>query len=123
MFEQQQTVSDQTAQLAKLGSAPGAISHRGYIWIGDSSGGRWVRVQLASLQTGQPITEPLDQLRVGTEYKALGNVIVRDDLPPNNADYFRARKSLGTVPRGSIIKLFRQAGTSSSSASRRSPSG
>jgi hypothetical protein len=105
VFARQQTVSDQVAQITKFSSATGASPKQGYIWIGDFGDGRWDRAELGSVQTGQPVAEPPDQLRVGTEYKVLRNAIVRDDLPENNADYFRARKTIGTVSRGTRVRL------------------
>ena len=105
VFAAQQTVSDQTAEIAKIGSGSGASPKKGFVWIGDFGAGRWDRAELASLQTGQPVTDAPDQLRVGTEYRALSNMIVREGLPASDADYFRGRKSLGTIPRGTKLRL------------------
>lgn len=106
VFEAAQTVSDQTAQLAALpkASAAGTGASGGFIWIGDYQNG-WRRVKLAEPDKGQPITAPPDQLLAGTEYKVLGNMVVRGGLPGNDAQYFQGQKSLGTLPRGTKIRL------------------
>jgi hypothetical protein len=105
IFEATQTVSDQTAQVAKLTSDQGEGGKpKGFIWIGNYKGG-WSRAQLKNPTTGQPITEAPERLRPGTEYELLGNMVVRDGLPSNDADYFRSRKSLGVLPRGTKVRL------------------
>jgi hypothetical protein len=106
IFEAAQTVSDQTAQLANLTQAPasGSGPTGGFIWIGDYGNG-WSRAKLAAVDKGQPITAPPDQLQPGTEYKVLGNMVVRDGLPANDPQYFQGRRSLGTLPRGTKIRL------------------
>jgi hypothetical protein len=100
IFEATQTVSDQTAQLASLSTVKqtSGTSQRGFLWIGDYSN-KWDRARLGSLDTGQPITLPPDKLQPGTEYKVLGNMVVRDGLPPNDQDYFRSREIVGTITR------------------------
>ncbi|WP_432723978.1 hypothetical protein R0381_000682 [Jeongeupia wiesaeckerbachi] len=108
VFQAAQTVSDQTAQLATLSTplVPDAPKQRGFIWIGDYQS-QWNKPMLAPLGTGQPVSVPPEQLGAGTEYLTLGNMVVRDGLPSNDADYFRARKSLGVVPRGTKVRLIR----------------
>lgn len=108
IFAATQTVSDQTAQLAKLTSdqAAGSSKQKGFIWIGDYKT-TWSNVKLGSLATGQAITEPPEKLLPGTEYILLGNMVVRDGLPSNDTEYFRGRKSLGVLPRGTKVRLVR----------------
>lgn len=108
IFAATQTVSDQTAQLAKLSSvqAAGSPKQKGLIWIGDYKNG-WSRVLLSAIDTGKQIVVPPDKLLSGTEYSVLGNMVVRDGLPSNDADYFRGRKSLGVIPRGTKVRLVR----------------
>jgi hypothetical protein len=108
IFAATQTVSDQTAQLAKLTSdqPSGAVKQKGFIWIGDYKNG-WNSVKLGNTATGQAVTDPPQKLLPGTEYSVLGNMVVRDGLPSNDADYFRSRKSLGVVPRGTRVRLVR----------------
>jgi hypothetical protein len=108
IFAATQTVSDQTTQLAKITSDQPASNgkQKGFIWIGDYQAG-WRNVNLSNPATGQPITEPPGKLVPGTEYSLLGNMVVRDGLPSNDTDYFRGRKSLGVLPRGTKIRLIR----------------
>jgi hypothetical protein len=108
VFEATQTVSDQTAQLAKLSSdqPAGTSKQKGYIWIGDYKNG-WNRVKLGAVDTGQPIAGSPEKLLPGTEYSVLGNMVVRDGLPSNDADYFGGRKSLGVIPRGTKVRLVK----------------
>lgn len=105
VFEAAQTVSDQTAQVASIGTkGAGASLQQGYIWIGNYKN-TWSPVKLAMVATGQPVTVPPDKLLPGTEYLVLGNMVVRDGRPENDARYFEGRRSLGTVTRGSRIRL------------------
>ncbi len=108
IFEATQTVSDQTAQLANLSSeqTAGAPKQKGFIWIGDYKNG-WSRVLLGAIDTGKEIANPPEKLLSGTEYSVLGNVVVRDGLPSNDTNYFRGRKSLGVIPRGTKVRLVR----------------
>ncbi|OZG72656.1 hypothetical protein BTA51_14090 [Hahella sp. CCB-MM4] len=46
-------------------------------------------------------------MQPGTEYRVLGNMVGRDGLPPQiPKKYYRARTSLGIVPRGSVVTLL-----------------
>jgi hypothetical protein len=108
VFEATQTVSDQTAQFAKLptGQMTEGPKPKGFIWVGDYENG-WDRVKLGTVDTGQPITAAPTKLLPGTEYRVLANMVVRDGLPSNDAEYFRSRKSLGIVSRGTKVRLVR----------------
>lgn len=105
-FEAAQTVSDQTAKLGKFSplSAETGSQRRGFIWIGDYKD-KWDRPMLAALDTGQPITLTPEKILRGTEYRVLSNIVVRDGLPQNDSEYFRARKSLGVIPEGTKIRI------------------
>ena len=107
-FTAAQTVSDATAEIARLRdtSAPGEV--RGYIWIGNFDR-QWAPAKLAQIETGQPITGPPEQVVVGNRYRVLGNMAMRDGLPANDADYFRARASVGVIPRGTTVAVVRPA--------------
>ena len=109
-FSASQIVSDATATIANLRpkiEGKDIAKVIGYIWIGNFEN-KWGKTTLAKLDTGQPISLSPMQMQIGTEYKVLGNMVVRDGLPPNNAEYYRARKSLGVVPRGSIISILKK---------------
>ncbi|RZI86782.1 MAG: hypothetical protein EOP38_00350 [Rubrivivax sp.] len=107
IFEASQTVSNQTAQVAKLPSDQGVDSQksRGYIWIGDYKGA-WTRVKLAPVNANEPITYGPGQILPGSDFKVLGNMVVREGLPPNNVDYYQSRKSLGIIPAGSKVRIL-----------------
>jgi hypothetical protein len=107
LFEASQTVSNQTAQVAKLQADPGTDSpkSKGYIWIGDY-GNDWARVKLAPVDSNDPIKVAPAQIVAGSEYKVLGNMVVRESLPPNNADYYRSLKSLGIIPVGTKVRIL-----------------
>lgn len=103
-----QTVSDQTAALANVAreQAPSALEVRkGYIWIGDFSNGTWGKTMLGSGPSDTPVKGPPQNLALSAAYTTLGNMVVRDGLPSNDAEYFRARASLGVIPRGASIRL------------------
>lgn len=95
-----QTVPDQSAQFSKISNA----SRQGYIFIGNYDNG-WSSVKLGALDNGQPIKISPEELKPGTTYQVLGNMVVRDGLPENDSQYYQARSSIGTVPRGSKIRL------------------
>ena len=108
LFAASQTVSDQTAQLADVAReiAPnGPVTRKGYIWIGDYKTA-WGKVMLGNTSQGDaPVTTRPEDLPLGSSYTALGNLVVRDGLPSNDAEYFRARSSLGVVPKGTSLRL------------------
>lgn len=101
-----ETVSDQTARVEEIGVATASEKKRmrGYIWIGNFKNS-WQRLQLASLETGQPLELPPEQIKQGTEYTVLGNMVVRDGLPQNDKEYFKGRNSIGVLPRGTRIRM------------------
>ena len=106
LFEAEQTVSDQTAKVEKI--QPPTASRRsqlsGYIYIGDYNGS-WARPKLA-LEAGQAVSAPPSALRMDTEYKLLGNMVVRDGRPDNGSEYYKARAILGVVPLGRKVRLL-----------------
>lgn len=108
VFAASQTVSDQTAALANLAreQAPSAAPvRRGYIWIGDFNNGNWGKTMLGAGPRDEPVKDPPQNLALSAGYTTLGNMVVRDGLPSNDADYFRARASLGVIPRGTSVRL------------------
>ncbi|OZG72650.1 hypothetical protein BTA51_14060 [Hahella sp. CCB-MM4] len=107
-FTASQSVSDATANIAQLNTqVPGneASTLKGWIWIGNYDGG-WTKSSIAELGTGQPLSIDPTSMQPGTEYRVLGNMVARDGLPPNTKEYYRARTSLGIVPRGSVVTLL-----------------
>ena len=105
VFQAAQTVSDQTAQLANIAAkSPTSTFQQGWIWIGNYKDG-WNPTTLSVPNTGQPVAVAPAQLTPGAEYQITGNMVVRDGLPENDAKYYEARKSLGTLPRGTRVRL------------------
>lgn len=107
-FEATQTVSDQTARVEEIGVSDPLSKQkiRGYIWIGNFKNS-WAGIQLAKLDSGQPVALPPEQIQKGTEYAVLGNMVVRDGLPANDKEYFRGRNSIGVLPRGTRIRIVK----------------
>lgn len=106
--EASETVSDQTASIQPLREKNTKNDDQvitGYIWIGNFNDG-WNKPRLSSKDSGQPISVNPDNILPGTEYKVLGNMVLRDGLPPNNDMYYRGLKSLGIIPRGGVIRVI-----------------
>ena len=105
--EATQTVSEQSARLAKLGATIAATPTKlkGFIWVGDYNT-KWERVRLGEVDTSQPITSPPDKLQAGSDYVVLGNIFVRDALPSNDKNYFHARTNLGIIATGTKVRLL-----------------
>ena len=107
-FSASQTVSDATAQVARLQNESGGSDRevpRGYIWIGNYQGNSWERAMIGRPDTGQPVEIAPADMRQGTEYITLGNMVLRDGLPANDEQYFRGRENLGVVPRGTRFSI------------------
>ena len=101
-----QTVSDQTAQITSVASPnKNTATTTGYIFIGNYGGERWSSLQIADPETGRPIAMRPEAMQPGAEFTTLGNSVVRDGQPENNVGYYNARKSLGTAPRGTRVRL------------------
>lgn len=112
-FRASQTVSDETAKIAKISNKYYEKSEqkverlKGWMWLGDYSD-TWSKTTIASLNSGQPIDMAPQNIVVGTDYRVLGNMVVRAGLPPNNKEYFRAQPNLGVIPRNSKIRILKE---------------
>ena len=102
--------SDAVARLSRaITDGDGTLleGKKGYIWIGnyraDTEG--WERQNLLQVDSRLPIERPPPRLAKGSQYRLAINTILRDRIPPNNDEYFRARKNLGVVPRGTLLTL------------------
>ena len=109
-FEGTQTVSKQAAQLAKSfrPEDKSLIKDKtGFIWIGNfnQQSQKWDKPMLAWLD-GKPLSQPPQELQINTQFKVLGNMILRDGQPQNDTQYYRSVKSLGVIPQGTIITLL-----------------
>lgn len=108
-FYASQAVSDSTARIAELNTEiPGGETKvvSGWMWIGNYDK-QWTKTTISQLDTGQPIVIAPKNMRIGTQYRVLGNIVIRDGLPPNDKDYYKARKNLGVISRGSVVTLVK----------------
>ena len=109
IFEASQTVSNQTAQIATVGggaSGAGDVAS-GFIWIGDyaKSSSSWPRVKLVSPATNAPLVSAPATVAPGTVFTLSSNMVLRDGLPANDAEYFQGRRSLGVLPSGTRVRI------------------
>jgi hypothetical protein len=107
IFKASQTVSDQTAQIATVGTnnESGKAELIGFIWIGDYNK-VWQRIQLVSPVTNAPLKEAPTRIAPSAVFTVSGNMVLRDGLPKNDDEYFRGRKSIGVIPTGTRIKIL-----------------
>lgn len=107
IFEASQTVSTQTAQLTSVDAAGAQAGppQKGYIWIGDydKKAKSWSRVKLIWGTSNARLESAPESITPGSVYAVSSNMVVRDGLPPNTAEYFQARKSLGVLPVGTKV--------------------
>ena len=106
-------VSDAVSQLSMSQSKSTRtvlVGRQGYIFIGiyNSTDGEWKRAILGRQDSRQPVTSAPDQLLVGGRYLVDTNMVLRDGLPPNDEQYFRSRKNMGVIPRGTLVALLDQ---------------
>ncbi len=107
-FTATQEVSDSTAAIARLtagtqDSKPTVLT--GYMFIGNYTKD-WDKTTIGRLDTGYGNTTPPAEMRQGMQYRVLGNMVIRDGLPPNTDEYYRARANIGVVPRNSLVTLL-----------------
>lgn len=105
-------VSDQVSQLSMSQSkfTKTVFSGRkGHIFIGqyDSTAG-WNQAVFLIQDSGQPVTSAPEQLPVGGRFLVRTNMVLRDGLPSNDAEYFRGKENIGVIPRGTLVALLGQ---------------
>lgn len=104
--EAAQEVSPAVAMLSKSAAQGGkSLVYRtsGYIWIGNYKD-KWQKPVLIGLD-GQVINKSPTSINVGEEYTTRGNMVIREQLPENNVDYYKGSRSLGTIPVGTRIRI------------------
>ncbi len=106
-FSAAQFVSDSTANIASLRSGLEQKTEKlvGYIWIGNYQN-KWQKMNLVWGDNGRIVDIKPQEMVPGTSYNVLGNMVLRDGLPPNNSEYYKARKNIGVIPRGKQITLL-----------------
>ena len=111
VFSAEQMVSDVTANASRLVAQAAPEQEdalQGYIWIGDWGDGAWKKIQLAGLDSRQPVTLPPNQMVAGTQYISLGNLVVRAARPRNDEIYYKGVETNGVIPRGARIEIVTQ---------------
>jgi len=103
--------SDAVASLSRaINDREGTLleGREGYIWIGNYKAAThgWDRQNLLQVDSRLPVERPPSQLAKGSQFRLAINTVLRDGLPPNDEEYFRARKNLGVVPRGTLLTLL-----------------
>lgn len=83
---------------------------KGYIFVGiyNSTDGKWTRAILLRQNSGESVTSAPNQLPVGGRFLVGTNIVLRDGLPPDDEQYFRSRKKIGVIPRGTHVALLDQ---------------
>ena len=102
-------VSDATAALTnlKIDNEPITnIEMRGYIFIGTYED-TWIKKKI-EYENGDQVESAPNELKLDRLYRVTGNMVLRDGLPPNNSEYFRARKRLAVVNKGTSVKFLRK---------------
>ena len=99
------TVSDGVTDLARAARGDRAADqarYEGYIYVGifDST---WLRSMLTDGASRQALRRAPQEITPGDIFLVQGNMVLRSDLPPNDADYFGAVARLGIVPRGAEV--------------------
>jgi len=99
--------ADEDVEVAATGSAPIDSLTVGFVWLGNYNRARggWEKPRLADA-ADQPVTVDPSLLPVQKSYRVLGDLTVRERLPPNDREYFSSVVSLGWVPRGSTVTLL-----------------
>jgi hypothetical protein len=103
-----QTTSDSTARVSALATERSGAPIQGFVWIGDYDA-KWHAARLGLLATGQPADLPPEKMQVGTQYRALDNLILRDQLPAADDSRSRGRHgvgAVGVVPGGKTLTLL-----------------
>ena len=108
-FYQTQAVSDQTAKfgIEKKTRKPLVINQEGYIFIGNYDPGskKWSN-QVLTGPNQKAIEEAPGELIINDPvYQVIGNMVLREQMPNNDKEYYKGSKKLGIVPKYSIIRL------------------
>ncbi|MCW9015966.1 MAG: hypothetical protein OQJ89_03315, partial [Kangiellaceae bacterium] len=104
--EAAQEVSPAVAKLSKSAEKGGkslVYNVSGYIWIGNFKD-KWQKPVLIGLD-GQIIQKSPDSINPGEQYTTRGNMVIREQLPQDNKDYYKGSRSLGTIPVGTRVRI------------------
>lgn len=99
--------SPESVNLIKKGNTDNTVFKNsiGYMWIGNyyPNETRWSSLKLSD-QNGQQV-QP-NQLAINQDYLVNANLVVRTDLPKNDADYFKSIPVAAIVPSGNKVKIL-----------------
>ncbi len=96
-------VSDQVAALAKINKGSDQVqtiykSVQGYIWLGNKKSDGEIQLSINA--------ETFESIKIGAEYTVSGNMVIRENDPTKNPDYFEGEKKIGLAPRNTKVKIL-----------------
>lgn len=101
--------SEAVARLSRSTGEAGTVLNgkQGFIWIGDYDAniGKWSEQNLLLAGERTPLQTTPSALMRGSQYRIAINTYLRAGLPANDDEYFRGRKALGVIPRGTLLTL------------------
>ncbi len=82
----------------------------GWIWIGDydSTTAKWSKIAIKTIGSEEKYSASPELIKRGETYEVMGNMYVREKLPPNTVSYYRSVKSVGIAPKGTEIEVVQQ---------------
>lgn len=102
-----EVASPESVNLIKKGNTDNTVFKNsiGYMWIGNyyPKEPKWSSLKLSDLsgQTIQP-----NQLTINQEYFVNANLVVRTELPKNDANYFKNIPVAAIIPSGNKVKIL-----------------
>ncbi len=106
MAQSQLEASDITTKFSKnLAELNHTNVKIGWIWIGDYKDD-WSKVAFKSPGETNDYTDPPATLTAGMTIQVTGNMYLREQKPEDDDDYYRSVKSLGIVPKGSLVEVL-----------------
>jgi hypothetical protein len=100
------TVSDKVADIAKITTKQGQgtvfKSNQGYIWIGNfnTNSKKFERTTIN--------TNNLKNVKIGEIYVVNSNMVIRENSPVKNINYYKGEKKVGLAVKGTKIKIIEQ---------------
>lgn len=100
-------VGEDAARSTARSAAEADILQRGFIWIGNYDANRqaWEKPRLAGTSL-RPVTKAPNQIQPREQYRALGDMALRINLPANDEAYFEAVPVLAFVPENSTVSIL-----------------
>jgi len=99
------TISDDLAKIAKVKTQSGSSetvfkSTEGYIWVGNYLPGtkKFTNIKINA--------DNLSEIKVGEKYYVNGNMVIRENSPVQNINYYKGEKKKGVAVKGTEIKIL-----------------